>query len=150
MAEKSAAASRWVGLDRPRARVLICLLAALQRPVDIAVVCLVVQHHDLLLIRAEVAQDAAHHGLRRLLERVVLAVALQQEARVLRDTPDLLGVLQLKGVVVRDRDARMLEYMELLAVFECSRRSMLPAKYRDLPSVQLRDALAQIKRELLL
>ncbi|QSX79874.1 ATP-binding protein [Agrilutibacter solisilvae] len=46
------------------------------------------------------------------------------------------------------RDARMLEYMELLAVFECSRRSMLPAKYRDLPSVQLRDALAQIKREL--
>ena len=29
MAEKSAAASRWVGLDRPRARVLICLLAAL-------------------------------------------------------------------------------------------------------------------------
>lgn len=46
------------------------------------------------------------------------------------------------------RDARMLEYMELLAVFEASRRSMLPAKYRDLPSAQLRDALAQIKHEL--
>ena len=70
---------------------------------------LVVEHHDLLLVRPEVAQDAAHHRLRRLLERVVLAVALQQEARVLRDALDLLGVLELEGVVVRDHDARMLE-----------------------------------------
>jgi ATP-dependent 26S proteasome regulatory subunit len=52
------------------------------------------------------------------------------------------------GDYLPSRDARMLEYMELLAVFEASRRSMLPARYRDLPSDQLRDALAQIKREL--
>ncbi len=37
------------------------------------------------------------------------------------------------------RDTEMLEFMELLAVFEASNRRMLPAKYADLPI----DALAQ-------
>ena len=35
--------------------------AALERSVGVAVVRLVVQHHDLLLVRTEVAQNAAHH-----------------------------------------------------------------------------------------
>ncbi|GAB3382692.1 ATP-binding protein [Lysobacter fragariae] len=78
------------------------------------------------------------------------AVVLQALAVAQRDECDA-GWKQFEeaaGDYLPSRDARMLEYMELLAVFECSRRSMLPAKYRDLPSDQLRDALAQIKQEL--
>ena len=80
------------------------------------------------------------------LEAVVLqALAVAQRASV---APGWVHFEEAANDYLPSRDARMLEYMELLAVFECSRRSMLPAKYRDLPSVQLRDALAQIKREL--
>jgi transitional endoplasmic reticulum ATPase len=43
------------------------------------------------------------------------------------------------------RDTAMLEYMELLAVFESSRRSMLPAKYRDIRSEELNERLALMK-----
>jgi len=35
------------------------------------------------------------------------------------------------------RDAEMLEYMELLAVFEASNRKMLPKKYRDITNDEL-------------
>jgi SpoVK/Ycf46/Vps4 family AAA+-type ATPase len=34
--------------------------------------------------------------------------------------------------VIPSRDTRMLEYMEMLAVFECSARRMLPDRYREL------------------
>lgn len=50
------------------------------------------------------------------------------------------------------RDESMLRYMELLAVFEASHRSMLPAKYRDLSNEELdalmRDARVAIASEL--
>jgi AAA+ superfamily predicted ATPase len=39
------------------------------------------------------------------------------------------------------RDTAMIEYMELLAVFEASRRTMLPAKYRDLTLEELQQRL---------
>jgi ATP-dependent 26S proteasome regulatory subunit len=41
------------------------------------------------------------------------------------------------------RDAEMLTYMELLAVFETSRRSMLPERYRDLSAEELNDRLRE-------
>ena len=46
------------------------------------------------------------------------------------------------------RDIEMLEYMELLAVFEASRRSMLPQRYQSLSAEQLNQRLRD-KRALL-
>ena len=43
------------------------------------------------------------------------------------------------------RDVEMLEYMELLAVFEASNRRMLPAKYARLTLDELQERLARLK-----
>lgn len=43
------------------------------------------------------------------------------------------------------RDVEMLEYMELLAVFEASNRRMLPAKYARLTLDELQERLAKLK-----
>jgi SpoVK/Ycf46/Vps4 family AAA+-type ATPase len=43
------------------------------------------------------------------------------------------------------RDVEMLEYMELLAVFEASNRRMLPKKYADLPVDELQSRLQLLK-----
>jgi AAA+ superfamily predicted ATPase len=43
------------------------------------------------------------------------------------------------------RDTEMLEYMELVAVFEASNRRMLPKKYADLPVEELEHKLADLR-----
>jgi transitional endoplasmic reticulum ATPase len=43
------------------------------------------------------------------------------------------------------RDTEMLEYMELVAVFEASNRRMLPKKYADLPVEELEQKLANLR-----
>jgi transitional endoplasmic reticulum ATPase len=43
------------------------------------------------------------------------------------------------------RDTEMLEYMELVAVFEASNRRMLPKKYADLPVDELEQKLANLR-----
>ena len=43
------------------------------------------------------------------------------------------------------RDSEMLEYMELVAVFEASNRRMLPKKYADLPVEELEQKLAALR-----
>jgi SpoVK/Ycf46/Vps4 family AAA+-type ATPase len=45
------------------------------------------------------------------------------------------------------RDVKMIEYMELLAVFEASNRRMLPKKYADIPATELQQRLAVLKIE---
>jgi SpoVK/Ycf46/Vps4 family AAA+-type ATPase len=45
------------------------------------------------------------------------------------------------------RDVKMIEYMELLAVFEASNRRMLPAQYADMPVDELQARLALLKAE---
>jgi hypothetical protein len=45
------------------------------------------------------------------------------------------------------KDATMLEYMELLAVFESSSRSMLPEKYRSVPVDELQARLRLLKAQ---
>jgi SpoVK/Ycf46/Vps4 family AAA+-type ATPase len=47
--------------------------------------------------------------------------------------------------VIPSRDNRMLEYMELLAVFECSARRMLPDRFRDLPTDEVQARLDQLR-----
>jgi hypothetical protein len=43
------------------------------------------------------------------------------------------------------RDVLMLEYMELLAVFEASNRRMLPRKYADVPIDELQKRLGALR-----
>ena len=45
------------------------------------------------------------------------------------------------------RDVQMLEYMELLAVFEASNRRMLPKKYADVPVEELQQRLQLLKAQ---
>jgi transitional endoplasmic reticulum ATPase len=45
------------------------------------------------------------------------------------------------------RDVQMLEYMELLAVFEASNRRMLPKKYSDVPVDELQQRLQLLKAQ---
>jgi SpoVK/Ycf46/Vps4 family AAA+-type ATPase len=62
------------------------------------------------------------------------------------DGPVTLASLQ-KAVAdyLPSRDVEMLEYMELLAVFEASNRRMLPVKYARLTLDELQTRLAQLK-----
>jgi transitional endoplasmic reticulum ATPase len=61
-------------------------------------------------------------------------------------TPDLFA--EAITEYLPSRDTRMLEYMELLAVFEASRRSMVPERYRNLGSEELNNMLRVLRAEL--
>ena len=50
--------------------------------------------------------------------------------------------------VIPSRDTRMLEYMEMLAVFECSARRMLPDRYQDLDTQSVQERLDQLRMQL--
>jgi transitional endoplasmic reticulum ATPase len=80
------------------------------------------------------------------LEAVVL-VALNA-AREGGGAVDLDTFLQAVEDYVPARDAGMLEYMEMLAVFESSRRSMLPQRYREMSQEDFNTRLRELKREL--
>ena len=45
------------------------------------------------------------------------------------------------------RDAKMLEYMELIAVFEASNRNMLPQKYQNMSGEELQARLEVLRLE---
>lgn len=81
------------------------------------------------------------------LESVLLA-AVRHAAREDRDlvTADDLAVAA--DDVIPSRDVRMLGYMEMLAVFECSARRMLPPHYRDLSTDEVLARLDHLKLEL--
>lgn len=61
---------------------------------------------------------------------------------------DLATLHQAVDDYLPSRDERMLAYMEMLAVFEASRRSMLPTRYRDMPLAEFNQRLRQLKLEL--
>ena len=50
--------------------------------------------------------------------------------------------------VIPSRDVRMLEYMEMLAVFECSARRMLPERYTELDTNAVLARLDELKAQL--
>lgn len=50
--------------------------------------------------------------------------------------------------VIPSRDTRMLEFMEMLAVFESSSRSMLPERFRELDTASIQARLDELKRQL--
>jgi transitional endoplasmic reticulum ATPase len=70
-------------------------------------------------------------------------------ANNLLDTEDGIVDADLLDYAIKDflpsRDETMLEYMELLAVFESSSRSMLPPRYQKMPVEELRTRMNTLK-----
>jgi transitional endoplasmic reticulum ATPase len=50
--------------------------------------------------------------------------------------------------VIPSRDTRMLEYMELLAVFECSAKRMLPERFQDLSNDEVQTLIDDLRIQL--
>lgn len=78
------------------------------------------------------------------LEAVLLAatnIAAEEDSAVIRQE-DLDRAV---SDVIPSRDTRMLEYMEMLAVFESSSRRMLPERYRELTTAEVQQRLDQLR-----
>lgn len=77
------------------------------------------------------------------------AIALLAHDYAAEEAPDAtIGVAHFRKAIadyLPSRDVEMLEYMELLAVFEASNRRMLPAKYARLTLDELQTRLAELK-----
>ncbi len=58
------------------------------------------------------------------------------------------NLVQAMGDYLPSRDTRMLEYMELLAVFEASNRQMLPKKYQTMSADELQARLDLLRLEI--
>ncbi|MEC8424210.1 MAG: hypothetical protein VX000_10565 [Myxococcota bacterium] len=78
------------------------------------------------------------------LEAVLLAAAgrAMDEDRDVVEPDDLLGAVE---DVIPSRDARMLEFMEMLAVFESSSRRMLPDRFRSLTTDEVHRRLDELR-----
>ena len=74
----------------------------------------------------------------------LLALSLADNAA----TVDVATLIRAIDDYVPARDAGMLEYMEMLAVFEASRRSMLPKRYREQSQQAFNLRLRELKSEL--
>ena len=77
------------------------------------------------------------------IEAVLLAVVRVAVVESDADNPVIEGSHIQAAIqdVVPTRDFRMIEYMEMLAVFESSSRSMLPEKFQDLDQQTIQEQL---------
>jgi transitional endoplasmic reticulum ATPase len=76
------------------------------------------------------------------------AVVLAAQNRAHEQDRDVVGQEDLDGAVadvIPSRDTRMLEYMELLAVFEASARRMLPDRYKDVGTDEVQQRLDALR-----
>jgi hypothetical protein len=73
---------------------------------------------------------------------VLLAKSLLADGQPLTET----ALVQAIGDYLPSRDSAMIEYMNLLAVFEASRRQWLPSAYRDITPEALAQKLADSRR----
>jgi len=64
------------------------------------------------------------------------------------DTIEQPHIDQASRDVIPSRDTRMLEYMEMLAVFECSARRMLPERFSDLSTDEVQERLDVLRMQL--
>ena len=64
------------------------------------------------------------------------------------DTIEQPHIDQASRDVIPSRDTRMLEYMEMLAVFECSARRMLPDRFSDLSPDEVQERLDVLRMQL--
>ena len=65
-----------------------------------------------------------------------------------REAPVQADLDRAVADVVPSRDTRMLEFMEMLAVFESSSRRMLPERYRALPTAEVIERLDALRSRL--
>ncbi|MCC6807633.1 MAG: ATP-binding protein [Deltaproteobacteria bacterium] len=75
------------------------------------------------------------------IEGVVLLGASLADTAGRRDTPTLEDMQKAVDDYLPSRDVNILEFMELLAVYEASNKSMLPKKYQGLSPQELSDKL---------
>lgn len=81
------------------------------------------------------------------LEAVLLAaVAIASDGD--RDAVSEADLVAAVREYIPSRDVRMLEFMEMLAVFESSTRRMLPARFRDLDNTQVQSRLDELREQL--
>ena len=79
------------------------------------------------------------------------AVLLSASNRAALEDRDIISQEDLDGAasdVIPSRDVRMLEYMEMLAVFEASAKRMLPERYRDLDTATVLERLDALRLQL--
>jgi len=101
-------------------------------------------------ISGRLEEDPGNSSLKRALSDIeavtLLANNLAQSAGEATIPPATLA--QAITDYLPNRDRRMIEFMELQAVLESSRRSMLPRKYRDLDEETLQLQIKQLRLEL--
>jgi hypothetical protein len=80
---------------------------------------------------------------------VLLAGELAAAAAPDQRTPRITGATMEQAIAdyLPSRDTKMLEYMELLAVFEASNRKMLPRKYQSMSAEELQARLDLLRLE---
>ncbi|MBN8451696.1 MAG: ATP-binding protein [Candidatus Accumulibacter sp.] len=93
----------------------------------------------LALLAAEFAERGA-----RVADGTPLPAAAGRSAAV---TPALLA--QASEDFMPPQETAMVLYMEMLAVAETSRRSLLPQRFRSLSAVEVQDRLAELRRQIL-
>jgi hypothetical protein len=81
------------------------------------------------------------------LEGVLLGAA-SVAAAADRDVITQADLEQAVVDVIPSRDTRMLEFMEMLAVFESSSRRMLPERYKEIPTDEVHQRLDQLRMAL--
>jgi len=82
------------------------------------------------------------------IEAILLsAIGLAEDARRKKISED--DVRAAVADYIPSRDTVMLEYMSILAVFECSSRRLLPQVYKDLSTDELNDSIREMRTRLL-
>jgi len=97
--------------------------------------------------RAEISTKLVNYSSADLEGCVMLAASLADSA----DRARKISIDDMKRAVadyLPSRDVQMIEFMELLAVYEASNRSMLPAKYAALTADQLSERLELMRMKL--
>lgn len=89
-----------------------------------------------------VAASAGYSGAE--LEAILLAAA-GKAAENDRDVIQQIDLDQASDDVIPSRDTRMLDFMEMLAVFECSAKRMLPPRYADMDTDTVQARLDELR-----
>jgi SpoVK/Ycf46/Vps4 family AAA+-type ATPase len=98
--------------------------------------------------RAEISQPML--GLSNADFEAIMLLAAEYAAGPEMDLVALITkkhMMQAQADYLPSRDQKMLEYMELLAVFEASNRQMLPKKYQDMTAQELQARLDVLRLE---
>lgn len=102
----------------------------------------------------EMPEEARHALLSRLVDYsyadIEAVLLLANNAAQAEKTADISPATLEAAITdyLPNRDRRMIEYMELQAVLESSRRSMLPRKYRELDEETLQQRIKSLRLEL--